>query len=171
MDRHKTSAVTLGVLSLICVFMLLFGVTQTTKDFPKSSFGDPDPVCVDRVIEAGAKVRSGDVTVSVFNAGKRSGLAGKTLEQLIVRGFGAGDSGNAGKTGVKRVEIRAARDDTAARLVAAQFGSGTKIVTDKELLGVGIVVVVGDEFQALAKKSPRKMKADEDTTVCAPPLD
>ncbi|KRF16509.1 hypothetical protein ASG90_09450 [Nocardioides sp. Soil797] len=170
MDRRQTSAVTLGVLALICVLMLIFGVTQTTKGFPKASFGDSDPACVEKTIPAGSKVRTGDITVSVYNAGKRSGLASKTMEQLIVHGFGAGDSGNARKAGVKRVEVRAANHDAAARLVAAQFGAGTPIVTDKELLGVGIVVVVGDEFQSLVKKSPRKLKAGEDTAVCTPPI-
>ncbi|QIX28291.1 LytR C-terminal domain-containing protein [Nocardioides sp. JQ2195] len=171
MDRRQTSATTLGVLGLICVFMLVFGLTQATKGFPKSSFGGSTPVCVDKTIPKGSKVRTGDITVSVFNAGQRSGLASKTMEQLIVRGFGPGDSGNARRSGVKRVEVRAAQQDTAARLVAAQFGAGTRVVTDKELLGVGIVVVVGDDFKALIKKSPRKMKAAEDTRVCTPPLD
>lgn len=171
MNRRQSSALTLVVLGVICVFMLVFGVAQVVREFPKASFGDETPVCVDKTIPAGSRVRTGDITVSVFNAGRQSGLASKTLEKLIVRGFGAGDSGNARKTKVKRVEIRAPQHDTAARLVAAQFGADTTIVTDKELLGVGITVIVGDEFQELAGKTPRKMKADEDTAVCTPPLE
>lgn len=171
MDRRQTSAATLGVLALICVGMLVFGLAQATKGFPKASFGDSDSVCTEKTIPAGTKVRTGDITVSVFNAGKRSGLAGQTMEKLIVRGFGAGESGNARKTKVEKVEIRAAHRDAAARLVAAQFGRNTPIETDKDLLGVGVVVIVGDQFQSLAKKSPRKKKAREDTSVCTPPLD
>lgn len=171
LTRRQTAALTLGVLGVICVLMLVFGVSQALRSFPKASFGTEKAACVDKTIPAGKRVRTGDITVSVFNAGRQSGLASKTLEKLIVRGFGAGESGNARRTKVKRVEIRAPQHDTAARLVAAQFGGDTPVVTDKQLLGPGITVIVGDDFNSLAGKTPRKMKADEDTAVCAPPIE
>lgn len=172
MTSRQTSALTLGVLGVLCVLMAVFGFVAVTRDFPTDSIvGAKAPLCENKVIKAGTKVRRGDVTVSVFNASGREGLASKTLEQLITRGFAAGESGNAPDAKVKRVQIRANDPkDPAARLVAAQFGPRTKIVSGRHRLGVGIVVVLGKNFSTLSKKTRKAIKVKTDITVCSPPL-
>ncbi|WP_067437952.1 LytR C-terminal domain-containing protein [Nocardioides jensenii] len=173
MDSRQTSTVTMAVLAVICVFMALFGISQVTRGLPTDSIvADEKPACETKTLKAGTKVRASDVTVSVFNASERNGLASKTMEKLITRGFGAGDSANAPSAKVRRVEVRAATsDDPAAKLVAAQFGKGTPVVTDQEQLGIGIVVVVGSNFTALSKGATKAVPVTEDSTVCSPPPD
>ena len=76
MTPRQTSALTLSVLAVLCVFMVVFGLVAVTRDFPTDSLvGDATPACKAKVIKAGTKVRRGDVTVSVFNASGREGLA------------------------------------------------------------------------------------------------
>ena len=102
-----------------------------------------------RTVAKGEKVQPDEVTVSVFNAGTTDGLATKTMEQLQTRGFAPGETGNAPSADVDRVEVWAedARNP-AVRLVASYLGRSDKVVTPKgEALGVGVVVVVGDDFR------------------------
>lgn len=173
MNARQTSVVTLSVLAVIVLFMAVFGVVAVTRDLPGDSLVESKPVCEPRKIAKGSKVRPGQVTVSVFNAGRRSGLASRTMEQFITRGFGAGDSGNAKTKKVTRVLVRSdAKNSPAAKLVAAQFGPDTPVVTPKkELAGPGINVVVGDDFDKLLKGAPKAVKVTEDTTICSPPID
>jgi hypothetical protein len=109
----------------------------------------------------GEVVRPRDVTVTVLNAGSRTGLAGQVQQQLVRRGFHAGNIDNAPEgTGVRFVRVRAASvKDPAARLVAAQFGKGTLLVHSKEDLGPGVDVIVGDRYKGLEKHAPRKLRA------------
>lgn len=172
MGSRQTSMITLAVLAVIVVFMGVFGVVAVTRDLPDNSLVESKPACEPREISKNTRVRPGQVTVSVYNSGQRSGLASRTMEQFITRGFGPGDSGNARTKRVARVEVRAdAKDSPAARLVAAQFGGDTPIVTGKKMLGPGINVVVGDDFDKLRKGAPKAVRATADTTICSPPID
>jgi hypothetical protein len=129
--------------------------------------GEPTPTC-DPGLTAGDRVRTRDVTVSVFNAGTRSGLAGDTRRRLVARGFLPGDVGNAPGTlsDVGFVRVLAPRkDDPAARLVALQFGRGTLVAVTAEDLGPGVDVVVGDRFPGLVK-APRRITARADGSGC-----
>ena len=119
-------------------------------------------------LAAGDVVRTGDVTVSVFNAGNRSGLADQTLGELTARGFLAGEVGNApGAVGdVKFVRVLApSRVDPAALLVAKQFGPQTLVQPTTEDLGPGVDVIVGDKFAGLVK-APRQVKAQAAGSGC-----
>ncbi|KQY62644.1 MULTISPECIES: LytR C-terminal domain-containing protein [unclassified Nocardioides] len=172
MGERQTSTVTLAVLGVICVLMAVFGFSQLTRGLPDSIVADEKPACEDHTLKAGTKVRPGDITVSVYNAGRTSGLASQTMEKLILRGFGTGSSGNASSAKVDRVEVRAdARNNPAARLVASQFGPGTPVVTGKDMLGIGIVVVVGDKYTKLSKRAKKSVPVTKDTVVCRPPVD
>ncbi len=138
-------------------------VPSLTDDAPSD-----EPTCREG-LAPGDVVRTGDVTVSVFNAGKRSGLADQTLGELTARGFLAGEVGNApGDVGsVKFVRVLAPRqDDPAAQLVARQFGPKTLVQPTDEDLGAGVDVVVGDKFRGLAKKAPRRLQAKTAGSGC-----
>lgn len=172
MKRNQTASVTLGILVMLCLFGLIFGLKTVTAGFPKLE-ATPESKCDDRPINAGDKVRVGEVTVSVLNAGSASGGASKALTQLVERGFGQGSTGNAPKgTKVAKAEVWAEDPkNPAVRLVARQFGPGTKVVTDKGNQGPGVVVVVGDELSELNPNAPKVVRAGADTTICSPPLD
>lgn len=116
----------------------------------------------------GDVVTRADVTVSVFNAGSRSGLADQTLSELTARGFIRGEVGNApeelGEVRFVRV-VAPAKRDPAARLVALQFGRNTLVQKVADDLGPGVDVVVGDDFSGLVD-ARKRIKARRDSSSC-----
>jgi hypothetical protein len=162
---RRRSALTLGVLALLLVVGGLWGWSALTAPFPHEV--DP-PVCVDQDIAAGDKLFRDQVTVSVFNASRRSGLAGATLASLEERGFAAGDVGDApADTSVRQVEIWTDQpDNPAVRLVRTQLRRAT--VVQGEALGAGVVVVLGDAYAGLAK-GRQSVPVRDEATVCGPP--
>jgi hypothetical protein len=152
MSRRLLTTVTMVVL----LGLLAVGAVVGWRALSAPADGSAEeagPRCAEGV-QRGEKLTSGEVTVSVFNAGNRSGLAGQTLEGLVSRGFLEGDVGNApgSLAQVRVVRILApSRDDPAARLVAAQFGPNTFVQQSDEDLGDGVDVVVGDEYVGMVK--------------------
>ena len=169
MSDGARSALTMTVLLLIVLVGGLLGWRAMSSPLP--GLGDdaePKALGCERGLSKGEIVHADDVTVSVYNAGSRSGLAGQTLQQLLSRGFLAGDVGNApGKLGaIRLVRVLAPRrDDPAARLVAWQFGRRTPVQVSRGDLGPGIEVVVGDRFIGLVD-APRQLKADAAGSGC-----
>jgi len=164
MTQSLKSLLTLGVLCLLLVVGALWGWQALTAPLPESA--DP-PLCVETTVAAGTDIFPEQVAVSVYNGTDRSGLASATMEQLEERGFVGADSGNA-PAKVPTVEIWTDEPRNAAvRLVRRQF-QGAKVTSGEEL-GRGIVVVVGEGFQRLAKKQVKSVTAVEDSTFCSPP--
>jgi hypothetical protein len=161
------SATTIAVLCGLLFVGALWGWSEATKPFP----GKVDPaVCVDTDVAAGEKVYPNQVIVTVLNAGTREGLAGRTMGLLRDQGFVAGDSGNApNRARVAYAQIWS-KDPTSpdVRLVRSWLGNGAKIVK-KHAPGDGVVVIVGDSFQELAR-GRAKVKAKQDATICSPPV-
>lgn len=156
------TATTMVVLLLILLVGAFIGWRTLSAPFP----GDDDsktsvkPKCV-KGLKRGQLVHSDEVTVSVYNAGTRSGLAGTTLQQLLSRDFIPGDVGNApgNLSGVQFVRVLSpTKNDPAARLVAQQFGPHTALQVSHADLGPGVEVVVGDRFIGL-KKAPKQLRA------------
>ena len=166
-DRRSLSAITMLVLLGVLVLFLFVGWRAVSAPGPWS--GDSGPTAEDCAsgLAKGDLVRTTDVTVSVYNAGTRSGLAGRTQTQLLARGFLPGDIGNApdGLGDVRRVAVLApSPDDPAAMLVARQFGRGTDVQKHEDL-GSGVEVVVGDGYKGL-DKAPRRMRAKAAGSGC-----
>ena len=171
MGRRALTATTMTVLVALLVVAGLYGWRaisspedndKTTTQKQKSGKGCDDG------LKKGDIVKSSAVTVSVFNAGSRSGLAADTLGQLTDRRFIRGDIGNApsGFSGVRFVRVLAPTvDDPAARLVALQFGRHTLVQKTKSDLGAGVDVVVGNEYVGLVK-APNQIKATARGSGC-----
>jgi len=172
LEPRLRSAITLGVLCLLLILGLVWGVNALTAPFPGLvTTTEPTGPCSDRTVAAGDQVGRADVTVSVYNASKREGLAGDTMEKLVARGFGVGATGNA-PTGSKVGAVQIWTDDPsnpAVRLVASQFGPDTKVV-EHTPIGYGVTVIVGDDLGALKKGRPF-VTAKASATVCSPPID
>ncbi|QZY29327.1 LytR C-terminal domain-containing protein [Nocardioides coralli] len=159
---------TLLVLGGLLVLATVWGWSALTEPFPEKA--DP-PICVDRDFEQGDTVARRDVTVSVWNASNRNGLAGLTMDLLTDVGFSRGQEGNAPDGAeVKRVQVWTGlpKKHPAVRLVARKLGKKVKVV-DRTPDVAGVLVVVGNAFDDLAKGGPRKVQADESVVICGPP--
>lgn len=164
MTAGLRSAATLVGLTLMLVAGAAWGWAQLSKPFPGKA--DP-PTCVDSTYSDGDKIYPQDVTVSVLNASDREGLAGRTLQLLVDQGFGEGDTANAPKgTEVALAEVWAP-DPTnpAAKLLRTRFGQVE--VRERDYKEAGIVVVVGDEFEAL-RDGRASVRVRNDVVVCGP---
>jgi LytR cell envelope-related transcriptional attenuator len=166
-NRRTLTAVTLSVLVALLVVGAYVGWRALLAPLEDESEGTTsEPGCADGVAR-GDTVRTKDVTVSVYNAGTRAGLAGQTQDELAARGFIPGDLGNAPDdlSSVRVVRVLAeTRRDPAAKLVALQFGRGTRVQASPDL-GSGVEVIVGDKFEGL-DKAPRKIRADAPGSGC-----
>lgn len=165
MRAGARSLATLLVLGLILVLAAYWGWQAVTEPLPKQA--EP-PLCVETAVAAGDTVVREQVTVSVYNASRRNGLAGTTLGQLVERGFVGADTGNAPEgTAVAGVQVWSNDpENPAARLVAEQFRRAQVVPGDP--LGRGVTVVVGDDFRKLAKGVDSVTSA-ADATICSPP--
>ena len=166
MDARVRSIVTLGVLGLVLALAGVWGWSALRQPFPDRS---APAVCVDRDVARGDKVTRRDVTVSVYNAGERVGLAGLTMDLLVDAGFAQGSEGNApGRKPVERVEIWSDEPgNPAVRLVSSHFGDDVDVVR-RTADAPGVLVVVGDGFDDLVEGN-QSIRAGRVTTICTPP--
>lgn len=108
----------------------------------------------------------GQITVNVFNATPRSGLAKETADELKKRGFKIGDVGNATKEFDKKVKGTgillgpASSLDTSLPVLATQLTTAERR-TDAARKGNAVDLILGTDFKDLAKK------ADADKALAA----
>ena len=155
------SGLTLLALVLVLVGAAVWGWRALTAPLPVS---EEAPICDDTEVAAGETVTRDQVVVSVFNGSARTGLADATLDLLVERDFVAGETGNAPEQTEKTVVVAKDPDNPAVRLVRRQF-RGAKVVSG-ESLGVGVSVVVGEDFDSLRGKQVKTVKAFDDTAFC-----
>ncbi|MDR7254616.1 hypothetical protein J2X46_003614 [Nocardioides sp. BE266] len=161
MSGALRSALTLAFLGLIVVVATMWGWSAFTEPFPED---DPVPICENAAIPAGTEVRRDQVVVSVFNGSGRSGLAGATSAQLEERGFVAGEVADSPQPAATTQIWSSDPTNPAVQLVQQQF-KGAQVVPG-DPIGVGVVVVIGEKFQALRSKQVESVVADGDSTIC-----
>jgi hypothetical protein len=107
---------------------------------------------------AGAVVEPARITVNVFNATARSGLAKKTADELKKRGFRIGDVGNASKEFDKKVKGTglllgpAPSLNTSLPVLATQLSTAERR-TDAARKGTELDLVIGNAFRSLDGKA------------------
>lgn len=161
MSGALKSTLTLAFLGLLLVVASVWGWAALTEPLPED---EPVAICEDTSITAGTEVRRDEIVVSVFNGSGRSGLAGATSAQLTERGFVAGDVGDSPQP-ADTTQIWADDPTNPAVLLVKRQFKQAKVVTG-EALGAGVVVVVGEKFQALRPKQVESVVAQADATFC-----
>jgi LytR cell envelope-related transcriptional attenuator len=160
--------ITLAALAVLLLVGVTWGWSQVTEPLP----GKADAaICVPTSYAAGDELFVQDVTVSVLNASKREGLAGRTLQLFEDDGFAAGQTANAPEgTDVPVAEIWVDDPDSAAaKLVRARVGP-VPVIQQPGNPAVGITVVVGDGFGEL-REGPESVTLKSDAVVCSPPVE
>ncbi|MFJ9244181.1 LytR C-terminal domain-containing protein [Streptomyces sp. NPDC101776] len=142
-----------GTLQLIDVFT--GGGKQAAAAGPKAACAtkaSPSP-------SAGAAVpKPAQITVNVYNATPRSGLAKSTADELKKRGFRIGDVGNASAQWDKKVKGTgvllgpAASLDTSLPVLATQL-SGAERRTEATRKGATVDLIIGTAFKNLTVRA------------------
>ncbi len=128
------------------------------------------PTCEPRTIAAGDKLTSNLVTVNVFNASKKSGLANRVNINLQRNGFLGGEIGNS-NSGAKPAPVTILTNDAKdprVKLVAAQFMNKVRYSVPDIAVKEGVVIVIGDGFTKLKSKPERSIVASTAVTTCVP---
>jgi hypothetical protein len=172
-ERRLVSAATLIVTVVIVVIMGFWGYHSLTapidKDTASAAKTDDAPSCAPGETETVQRsVRRNQIKVSVYNAGKRAGRAGDTMNMLEAAGFLAGAIGNAPSgTSVARAEVHTTTESqVSAKLVALAFGANTPIVVDDSEPGPGVNVYIGDKFHKLLKSAPKTIQLPTPNVTC-----
>jgi hypothetical protein len=166
MKAAARSGLTLAVLAALVVLGGLWGWSALTQPFPGRT---QPPKCLPTTVQEGQRVFPEQVTVSVYNASERNGLAGSTMAEFANAGFAEGSTGNAPpKAQVVRAQIWTTTPESPdVRLVAGHLGPAR--IVRKDGPGVGVTVLVGPRYEGLVK-GPRSVRAAKETEICSPPV-
>lgn len=168
--RHLTTGVTLVVLVIVLCVMAIWGYRSATAPLDSSgtSSTSTTPTCDPQQQQVSRYIRRSEVTVSVYNSGKKSGRARETMDLLERAGFKPGEVSNApdGVSAARAVVYSTKSDDPAAELVARAFGKATQVVHSDEDMGPGVNVVIGDKFKKLDPKAPKRLELPKPEVTC-----
>lgn len=148
-----------GALTMLLVFMLLFGTFGIALAFnqgwvaDRNPLANPTPECVEWVQPPPPR----DITVNVYNATSRRGLAVEASTLLAGQKFRIGRVGNDPQraTVEQTAEIRyGTRTKPQAQVLATRF-PGAKMVEQKDRVDGILDVVLGDKYEKVkAVKDP-----------------
>jgi hypothetical protein len=166
MNLHVKTLLTLATLAVLLLVGIAWGWSAMTSPFPQKA---QNKICYPTQVQAGDRVSAPKVTVSVFNASDRVGLAERTMTGFKDQGFGTGNVGNAPKgTHVRFAQVWSDDPtDPAVRLVVSRLGPHAHIV-DRHHSGPGVVVMVGRTFGKLLSGKP-SVKVTSTAKICSPP--
>jgi hypothetical protein len=172
--RRRGRLVLVVVASVTVLGMIGWGTLQLIDVFTggdQASAAGPKADCATKVTPSAppstaALPAPGKVTVNVFNATPRSGLAKETADELKKRGFRIGDVGNATEEFDKKVKGTgillgpASALNTSLPVLATQLTTAERR-TDDARKGTDVDLIIGTGFKALTKK------ADADKALAA----
>jgi hypothetical protein len=152
--RRRPVATTILV---VLMMVVLFGATYAGvrllrgESDPAPTAATPTP-CVTTTVQPGlALPKPATVTVNVYNATGRSGLARDTSEVLKSRGFGIGSIANdpLGTSVAGVAEVRHGPEGLAGAQLVAFYVPGAVLVADTRT-DATVDLVVGEEFTRIA---------------------
>lgn len=168
----KTIAKTATLLGAFAVFLggiylgfnLLFSTAEVETETQR---------CVVRELAEGDEISSTMVTVNVYNASNRAGLANRVSINLDERGFASGQVGNnPGEIAASNVTILTDDpENVAVRLVAQQFSGDIQYEDADFEVGDGVTILVGQDHNELRADAPTTLTNESATSLCVPPAD
>ncbi|GAA4082957.1 LytR C-terminal domain-containing protein [Streptomyces shaanxiensis] len=172
--RRRGRLVVMAVASVAVLGMIGWGTLQLIDVFTgngrKASAAGAKADCESKVTPSATATaplpEPGGITVNVFNATTRSGLAKQTADELKKRGFKIGDVGNATKEFDKKVKGTGillgpgASETTSLPVLATQLTAAERR-TDAARKGKDVDLIIGTAFKGLTKK------ADADKALAA----
>ncbi len=147
-QRRRRSLLTIGVVLLGLFFAFWYGLSYYEADQEARAAKAPTPTCRPYDPEV---LTPGDVTVNVYNATSRTGLAGSTSRLVADRGFVVGKVANdpSKRKTPPVAEVRhGPTGAAAAELVAAVMPEGTTVVADKRK-DATVDIALGTTFKTL----------------------
>ncbi len=148
-QRRRRSLLTIGVVLLGLFFAFWYGLSYYEADQEaRAAKVPPTPTCRPYDPEV---LTPGDVTVNVYNATSRTGLAGSTSRLVADRGFLVGKVANdpSKRKTPPVAEVRhGPKGAAAAELVAAVMPKGTTVVADKRK-DATVDIALGTTFKTL----------------------
>jgi len=166
LSTHLKTLLTLGVLAVLLLVGVTWGWSAMTTPFPHTADAK---VCIPTTVEPGDRVAAPKVTISVYNASDRVGLADRTMASFEAQGFGAGKVANAPKgTVVNYAQVWTHEPrNPAVRLVLSRLGPKAHVL-GKDPMGPGVTVMVGAGFgKPVDGKS--SIKVTQTAQICSPP--
>ncbi|MEV7398268.1 LytR C-terminal domain-containing protein [Aeromicrobium sp. NPDC092404] len=165
-----TSAFRAVVLAVAAAVFVFGGVTGFRLLTSSADTAEPAPTCTNKTVKKGEPLDSNLVTVNVFNASNRSGLANRVTINLQTDGFLGGTIGNSeSATKPNRVAILTNDPrDPRVRLVARQFKDKVTYREPDITVEDGVIVIVGDNYSGLRSKAPTRITSDREITACVP---
>ncbi|MCF1595556.1 LytR C-terminal domain-containing protein [Streptomyces muensis] len=163
--RRRGRLVVLAVASVAALGMVGWGTLQLIDVFTggggKASAAGAKSDCGTKATPSptatAALPKPGGITVNVYNATTRSGLAKQTADELKKRGFKIGDVGNATKEFDKKVKGTALLLGPATSLNTSLPVLATQLTTperrtDAARKNATVDLIIGDRFKELTKK-------------------
>lgn len=156
--------------ALVFVGALVIGPTLL---FAKMEPPAPKALCDDRMLQTGAMLNSNYLTVNVYNASEKSGVANRVRINLERNGFLGGIVANyQGQLKPKNVMIFAQdKSDPKVKLLAKQFKGKVEFAPADFETKPGMNVVVGPKFKGVKKDAPTTLKVATPIKVCVPTID
>ncbi|WP_026248859.1 LytR C-terminal domain-containing protein [Streptomyces sp. LaPpAH-108] len=160
--RRRGRLVAAAVASVAALGLVGWGTLQLVDVFTghRHASKAASAACLKQASPAPVKAlpKPGTITVNVYNATTRAGLAKQTADELKKRGFKIGDVGNASKDFDKKVKGTgvllgpATALDTSLPVLGTQL-DGAERRTDAARKGATLDLIIGDGFKSLAQRT------------------
>ena len=162
--RQRRALITLAIVALMLFFAFWYAYSYY-KDSDKATAA-PTTTCTTAATTASALVPA-QVTVNVYNATERNGLAAKTAAEVRKRGFKVATVSNdpLNRNVTTGAEVRFGSKGAASSKLVLALVKGSKAVKDKRT-DATVDLVLGDRFTALAAPAKPAVAASSATGGC-----
>jgi hypothetical protein len=155
-----------AVITLSCVSLMLIATVAYAASYVQGWVGSPSPTSVvNASCSTDPTLKPGGVTVNVYNASARTGLAATVARALEKKGFRVAtvDNDPLGKTILTVGEIRAGPSGAAAAALVSKRLVGARVVQD-DRPDASVDLVLGKKYRALSTPPKVTVKATKGVT-------